>query len=258
MESKLEYEEALRKSGYNNPNMTYNKQTSDRKQRNRHRNIIWFNPPFNKNVSTNVAKSFLSLIDKHFPPQHKLHKIFNRNKIKVSYSCTENVKKIIQAHNKKVTTTETSIVPPCNCRNKNSCQLNGQCRTTNVVYQCEVTAPNIPRKIYIGVTEGEWKSRYSSHKQSFTHKKYSNNTSLSTYIWELKDKHNITPTLSWSILKRAKAYSNITKRCQLCLQEKLAIITYPKPEELLNKKSELISKCRHENKFLLANYKSKD
>ena len=28
--------------------------------------------------------------------------------------------------------------------------------------------------------------------------------------------------------------------------------------ELSNKRSEMISKCRHENKFLLANYKSKD
>ena len=48
------------------------------------------------------------------------------------------------------------------------------------------------------------------------------------------------------------AYSNITKRCPLCLQEKLAIISYEKPEELLNKRSELISKCRHQNKFLIS------
>ena len=29
-------------------------------------NIIWFNPPFSRNVSTNVAKKFLQLLDKHF------------------------------------------------------------------------------------------------------------------------------------------------------------------------------------------------
>ncbi len=34
----------------------------------------------------------LHVIDKHFPPNHKLHKIFNRNTVKVSYSCMNNVK----------------------------------------------------------------------------------------------------------------------------------------------------------------------
>ena len=44
----------------------------------------------------------------------------------------------------------------------------------------------------------------------------------------------------------------------ICLYEKLKIINYPNKEELLNKPSELISKCRHVNKYLLSNYKSND
>ena len=67
-------------------NYTYKKDIKEK--RNRSRNIIWFNPPFNKNVSTNVAKQFLNLIDEHFPKSNKLHAIFNRNAVKVSYSCT--------------------------------------------------------------------------------------------------------------------------------------------------------------------------
>ena len=47
-----------------------------------------------------------------------------------------------------------------------------------------------------------------------------------------------------------------TKKCRLCLQEKFEILAYPNPDELLNKRSELVSKCRHVNKFLLANYKA--
>ena len=82
---------------------------------NRNRNIIWFNPPFNKDVSTNVAKKFLDLLDKLFPKSAKLHKIFNRNNVKVSYCCTENIKSILNSHNKKVTTQNTVITPPCNC-----------------------------------------------------------------------------------------------------------------------------------------------
>ena len=65
-------------------------------------NIIWFNPPFIKSISTNVAKTFLQLVTKHFPRCQKLHKIFNRNTVKVSYSCMNNMSNIIKGHNKKV------------------------------------------------------------------------------------------------------------------------------------------------------------
>ena len=44
----------------------------------------------------------------------------------------------------------------------------------------------------------------------------------------------------------------------LCLYVKYEILNYPDQEELSNKRSELVSKCRHVNKFLLANYKSND
>ena len=44
--------------------------------------------------------------------------------------------------------------------------------------------------------------------------------------------------------------------CQLCLMEKLWIIKLVNNKNLLNKKSELINKCRHLNKFLLANVKN--
>ena len=57
-------------------------------------------------------------------------------------------------------------------------------------------------------------------------------------------------------LYQAASYSNISKRCLLCLHEKLAIVLYPNPGELINKRSEMISKCRHLNKFLLMNFNS--
>ena len=37
----------------------------------------------------------------------------------------------------------------------------------------------------------------------------------------------------------------------LCFHGKLKIVNYPHPEELLNKSSELVSKCGHANKYLL-------
>ena len=89
-------------------------------------------------------------------------------------------------------------------------------------------------------------------------KKYSNGTTLSKYIWDTKEKHQETPTLKWSIVKQVPSYSNITKKCLLCLHEKFEILNYPNPVEMLNKRSELISKCRHSNKFLLKIFKSND
>ena len=73
-----------------------------KQKQNRSSNIIWFNLSFNKNVSTNVAKRFLNLIDQHFLESNKLHTIFNRNTLKVSYSCTQNMSSMIKSHNKKV------------------------------------------------------------------------------------------------------------------------------------------------------------
>ena len=96
---------------------------------NHKRNIIWFNRPFSRNVSTKIGKYFLNLLVKYFPRNHRLHKIFNRNNVKVSYSCTKSMKTIITNHNKNILGKKPSINKShCNCRNKEACPLNGQCQ----------------------------------------------------------------------------------------------------------------------------------
>ena len=100
--SKNEYEEALLKSGYKS-NLGFQKEiSSEKKNKRRRRNIIWFNPPFSQTVKTNVARLFLRLLDKHFPCSHILRKLFNQNTIKVSYSCMENIAHIIRKHNQRI------------------------------------------------------------------------------------------------------------------------------------------------------------
>ena len=47
---------------------------------------IWFNPPWNDAVATNASK-FRPLIDEHYPKGSQLQQYFNRNTVKVSYSC---------------------------------------------------------------------------------------------------------------------------------------------------------------------------
>ena len=81
------FNEALKKNGYNT-NLQFDKTCTDKnneKNKTRKRKITWFNPAFNINVSTDVVKTFLTLIDKYFLNK-RLSKIFNRNTIKVSYS----------------------------------------------------------------------------------------------------------------------------------------------------------------------------
>ena len=66
------------------------------------RNITYFNPPFSKNVATNIGKKFLQILDKNFPKQDPLHKLFNRNTVKMSYQYTPNHAIKISAHNNKI------------------------------------------------------------------------------------------------------------------------------------------------------------
>ena len=75
-------------------------------------------------------------------------------------------------------------------------------------------------------------------------------------IYGTLERNSVFPTLTSSVLKSVPGYSNISKRCLLRLTEKVLIITYENPEELLNKRSELMATCHHNTKFLLSNYKS--
>ena len=194
------------------------------------------------NVQTNIGREFLNLVSKHFPKSHWYSKIFNKNNIKVSYSCTDNLQTIIKKQNRKIL--ETNKTPST----ENNCPLKNNCLTSSVIYNANVTTKSdTTGKNYIGLTEGTFKQRYTQHKPSFRNGNHSNSTELSKHIWSLKD-NNTDFTINWSILATALAYSNKSKRCHLCLTEKLYLIRAKKPS-FLNKRTELISKCRHENKF---------
>ena len=231
-----------------------NQERKKNSKRNRHRNVIWFNPRYSKNVETSFGKRFLKLLDDHFPKSHKLHKIFNRENVKMSYGCVDNIAQIIKKHNKKVLTPEsTSPQAACNYRDKPVCPLDGACLTKSIVYQTEVKTGDGQTKQYIGMTERPFKTRYTMHKQSIRNSKYQHSTALSKYIWEYKSKGK-SCEIKWSIMKRAIRYQSGTNHCSLCTQAKFCIINGNK-ETLLNQRSELISKCTHENKFYACNYK---
>ena len=72
----------------------------------------------------------------------------------------------------------------------------------------------------------------------------------------IKRTSNERINLKWEILRQAAPSSNISKSCPLCLHEKLPISLYPELDELLNKRTKMISKCGQQNKFLLMNFNS--
>ena len=131
--------------------------------------------------------------------------------------------------------------------------MEGKCRSEDIIYKCVVPATGYAQKTCLGTAKGDFKQRYYNRKKSFRNQKYANETSLSKYTSEMKDKNNIAPNLMQRIVKSVPGYS---KRCMLCLHEKYEILNYPDHEELLDKMSELVSKCQHFSKFLLSNYKS--
>ena len=104
-------------------------------------------------------------------------------------------------------------------------------------------------------------------------RRYEHETELSKHIWELKDNNTefylkwsiaayASPYrcgtrrcefyLKWSIAAYASPYRCGTRRCDLYLTEKY-IIARAEQKNLLNKRTELISKCRHRNKYILKN-----
>ena len=84
---------------------------------------------------------------------------------------------------------------------------------------------------------------------SFKHESKKNDPELSKHLWQLKEQEKDF-AISWKILAKAKSYSNLTKRCNLCNTEKFYIL-YKPDMTTLNKRNELVSTCRHKRKFLL-------
>ena len=251
------YQKELERNGYKH--ILKYEEDSGATKRNRKRNIIWFNPPYSKSVTTNVGRYFLQLVEKHFPKHNKLYKIFNKNTIKVSYSCLPNVKSSVNKHNKKVLrkvkegTSSNEPVKTCSCPRNTECPLNNCCYEKDIQYSAEVTSnlPNYGTKIYKGICATTWKERFGNHKKSFNNEEYEKETALSVEIWRIK-RADGEFHIKWSKESTKRSYTPEGSRCSLCLHEKLVIALY-EGNNLINKRNEIISRCRHRLKYKLKN-----
>ena len=243
------YKEALKSAGFSEI-FPYADNNKKKRRRQRGRRVTWFNPPFSETVETKVAAKFLSLIDKHFKGK-ELGKYFNRSTIKVSYSCLPNLDVIIAGHNRQILRRKEENKRNCNCRaGQNGCPIGGNCLRNDIVYEATVQTINSTAK-YIGQASTTFKERFRNHILSFNNRKYQTNTTLSKHIWNLKDS-GINYQITWAQKGQAPSYNPSTKSCKLCLLEKSTILNNSDDKDSLNKRGELMSKCRHRSKYLLS------
>ena len=163
-----------------------------------------------------------------------------------------NIKTKINAHNREILrNTPSKNTKHCNCQQKENCPMNGACLKESLVYYATISCndKNYQPKLYKGSCETSFKKHYSNHKKSFNVPLYKHDTKLSTEYWNLKTKE-LNPRISWKIKGIYKSYNPTSKLCNLCLTEKLEILDDP-DKNLLNKRSEIISQCRHKNKYRL-------
>ena len=102
----------------------------------------------------------------------------------------------------------------------------------------------------------DWRQQHSNpdttttshHSRTVTQE---SSTGLSKHVWDLQI-DNKPFEIKWSIASLATPYQKEPNECQLCLTEKTLII-FAEKNSALNKRQEMMSKCRHKKNMLLVN-----
>ena len=162
-----------------------------------------------------------------------------------------NIGQNIARHNAQVLNSDQpkKTTSGCNCQKSRVCPMPGKCQAEGLVYGAKVTQTISGKtETYTGLTENSFKSRYAGHISNFKHEG-SKGTTLSTHVWDLKNK-SIAHTVKWEVIARSKGYNPSTGQCRLCLKEKYFIMFKP-AGATLNARSEFFSSCRHIAKHLM-------
>ena len=138
------------------------------------------------------------------------------------------------SHNKHILNSNNTEYE-CNCNNRDECPLGNECLTDE-------------HKYYYGISHTPCKEPYENHKTSFRHRSHLTASDLSKYYRKLVD-NGAVPTIKFSIAKHVKGNTFINN-CNLFQSEEAFIIRSLDDVNMLNKRSEFISKCRHLNKRL--------
>ena len=107
---------------------------------------------------------------------------------------------------------------------------------------------NFEEKRYTGVHEGNFKKRFYEHNGNMKWR-HQTGTSLSKYVWKLKDKQ-APYEVKWEILAKEKPYDQVTGVCRFCLLE-AHYLMFDEKNTTLNSRDEYWTNCPHKKKYLL-------
>ena len=126
-----------------------------------------------------------------------------RSTVKISYSRTNFISKIIYSHNRKLTDesymeNNRTHTLHCNCKNKEEYLTGARCNSENVVKQVNIflIENSINEKVYTGISTGNWKQRLHNHRHSFINPLLTNQITLSRWFWNLKE-HGPNSQIKW-------------------------------------------------------------
>ena len=133
--------------------------------------------------------------------------------------------------------------PPCRNRQRNAIWFNPPFSKITIITNHNTRIIRKNQTQVISTDNCNCRNKEIQTKQNFRN-------TFGTYI-----KQNKTDfTIKWSIIKKPISCTGGSKRCNLCLEEKLNILK-EKDNWLLNKRSEIISACQHKNRFQLKSLK---
>ena len=86
---------------------------------------------------TSVGKPFLKLTEQHFAKGHKLHKIFNKNTVKVSCSYLKNMGSVLSRHNQKILSRKKISMDVVVETRQNVLPVYNNCLTPRIIYKAD-------------------------------------------------------------------------------------------------------------------------
>ena len=143
-----------------------------------------------------------------------------------------------------------------NCPIKSECPLNSDCLKEDVIYRCTSLTTLYPKRVYLGIADIKMQ-RYYNNTQWSQNENYSNSATLQLC---LENKENEKGNTKISLGNNSNCCT-IHKHNNAMFFISLWEISYThvsKSEWTLSKRSKLVSKCPHENKFLLQTFKSNE
>ena len=101
----------------------------------------------------------------------------------------------------------------------------------------------------LGQTANTFKTRLNGHNSDVRTGK--RRTALCTYMIDQEKKGNTLRNIKWNRIKAVKPKKKGEKICKLCNLEKTLIAIGP--PNLLNRRNEILQRCRHKDRLVLSN-----